>query len=204
MIMPRLAFEEPKGGPLAKAAREAAVTDQVTDQQGDRQAEPSADAEQLEDLFVEEPLDGPRHRRQPTRDTVLVILKGATVAVVLALVGVVILLATTGEGEPEASPPGVPQIETSGTPGGEPAAGTIVIPEVRSQTTELSVAPPPVTQPTLPTTEDDPPGPGNDDFVRVGQPCDTPGAYAFTERFEPVVCDRRGPNGRLAWQRMFR
>jgi hypothetical protein len=198
MIMPRLSFEEPKGGPLAKSAQQAAPSEQ--------QAEQPVEAEQLEDLFVEEPQDGPRHRKQPSRDTMLVILKGATVAVVLALVGVVILLATSGEGEPDASAPGVPQIETSDTPddSGDPAAGKIVMPEVRSQTTELSVAPPPVTQPTLPTTEDPPPGPGNDDFVRVGEPCDTPGAYAFTESFDPVVCDRRGPNGRLAWHRMFR
>ena len=198
--MPRLSFEEPKGGPLAKSAQQAAPSEQ-----GEQQAEPSAEAEQLEDLFVEEPQDGPRHRKQPSRDTVLVILKGVTVAVAIALVGVVILLATSGEDEPAANAPGVPQIETSDAPSsGEPDAGSIVLPEVRSQTTELSVAPPPVTQPTLPTTEDPPPGPGNDEFVRVGEPCDTPGAYAFTESFDPVVCDRRGPNGRLTWQRMFR
>lgn len=199
--MPRLTFEEPKGGPLARAAQQAAPTGQ-----SEQQAEPPAEAEQLEDLFVEEPQDGPRHRRQPSRDTVLVILKGATVAVVLALVGIVILLATSGEGEPSASSPGVPQIETSDAPAGsdDSGAGTLVIPEVRSQTTELSVAPPPVTQPTLPTTTDDPTGPGNDDFVRVGEPCDTPGAYAFTESYDPVVCDRRGPGGRLAWHRIFR
>jgi hypothetical protein len=198
MIMPPLAFEEPKGGPLAKAAQEAAPTEQ---------AEPLADAEQLDELFVDEPQDGARHRRQPSRDTVLVVLKAATVAVAIALVGVVILLATADDGEPAANSPGVPQIETSDTPAasGEPAAGAIVLPEVRSQTTELSVTPPPpVTQPTVPTSDDDPPGPGNDDFVRVGEPCDTPGAYAFTESFDPVVCDRRGPNGRLSWQRIFR
>jgi hypothetical protein len=59
MIMPRLAFEEPKGGPLAKAAQQAA------------QEEPEP-AEQLEELFTDEEQDA-RPRRQPSRDTVLVI-----------------------------------------------------------------------------------------------------------------------------------
>jgi starvation-inducible outer membrane lipoprotein len=97
----------------------------------------------------------------------------------------------------------VPEIETSDTPGSgqdAPAGGGIVAPEVRSQTTEFSVTPPPVTQPTQPTVEDPP----DSRFVRVGEPCDTPGAYAFTERYEPVVCSPRGQDDRLVWRRMFR
>ena len=41
-------------------------------------------------------------------------------------------------------------------------------------------------------------------FVRVGEPCDTPGAYAFTERYEPVVCGGGRHDDRLVWRHMFR
>lgn len=187
--MPRLAFEEPKGGPLKKADDDAPEATEAAE---------SAEAE-------DQKLTG--RRREPDRDTVLVVLKAATVAVAIALVGLVILLATAG-GEERAASPAVPDIKTSGTPSAgtttsSPAA--FVAPEVRSQTgviAHTTTPPPAVTQPTVPTAE--PPSRGQDDFVRVGAPCDTPGAYAFTESFEPVVCDRGRGNGQLVWRPIFR
>jgi hypothetical protein len=190
MIMPRLEFEEPKGGPLSKAAQD--------EQQDD----------ELSELLAEDEPEGgqPDRSRQPSRDTVLVVLKGVTVAVVIALIGVVILLATSSE-KPAAKSPSVPTIpegssQTSAGPTTSTSVGAIIAPEVHTQTTEIVPVPPPVTESTLPTNE--PPRPGQDEFVRIGEPCDTPGAYAFTESFEPVVCDSRGPGDRLAWRRIFR
>jgi hypothetical protein len=172
VIMPRLAFEEPKGGPLKTA---------------------------------EEPA---KHRREPGRDRVLVVLKVATVALVLTLVGAVVMLATAGGEEPDAKSPSVPEIETS-RPAETPTTtspAAILAPEVRSQTGEMSPTapppPPPVTEPTTLPAEP-PPGQTNQ-FVRVGEPCDTPGAYAFTESFEPVICDGGRQNPRLVWRPMFR
>jgi hypothetical protein len=186
MIMPRLEFEEPKGGPLSKAAQ---------DEQAD---------DELSALLADDEPEGDRPR-PASRDVVIVVLKGVTVAVVLALIGVVILLATSGEG-PAAKSPTVPTIPESEQPSAGPTTstsiGAIIAPEVHTQTTEIVPAPPPVTESTLPT--DEPPGPGQGDFVRIGEPCDTPGAYAFTESFEPVVCDSGGPGDRLAWRRIFR
>jgi hypothetical protein len=184
MIMPRLEFEEPKGGPLSKAAQ---------DEQAD---------DDLSALLAD---DEPEVDRPRSRDVVLLVLKGVTVAVVLALIGVVILLTTSSEG-PAAKSPSVPTIPESEQPAAGPttstSVGAIIAPEVHTQTTEIVPVPPPVTESTLPTNE--PPGPGQDEFVRIGEPCDTQGAYAFTESFEPVVCDSRGPGGRLAWRRIFR
>lgn len=194
MIMPRLSFEEPKGGPLAKAAQSEQPVDET---------------QQLSELFVEEEeLDDEqregRHRRQTSRDSVLVVLKAATFAVAIALVGAIILLATSGGEDAADKSPEVPRIADSREPSTGPTttpSAAIVAPEVRSQTTQM--APPPVTQPTVPSTPP-PAGGGQNQFVRVGDKCDTPGAYAFTERFEPVVCDARRGNSQLVWRRMFR
>lgn len=202
--MPRLSFEEPKGGPLAKAAR-AEQPEQDDDQVVDESTE------HLSELFVEEPEDeespSGRHRLSGNRDTVLVVLKTATVAVAIALVGTVVLLATGGGSEDDARSPAVPNIPTSHDPSAGPTTtplGAMIAPPVHSQTTQIVPSLPPVTQPTVPTDEDRP-RPGDDDeFVRVGEPCDTPGAYAFTQSFEPVVCDTRGQSDRLAWRRIFR
>lgn len=168
VIMPRLVFEEPKGGP---AKTESA-----------------------------------KHRREAKRDNVVVVLKAATFALVIALVGAGILLATAGdEAEPQAKAPAVPEIEASKPPATTttpPAA--IIAPEVRTQTAVIT----PTAVPTTTTTRPAPP-PGNtrppereDRFAVVGQPCDTPGAYAFTERYEPVMCvERRG--GKAVWRPVF-
>ena len=206
--MPRLSFEEPKGGPLAKAAQEEPADDQ--DERFDDQ-DPDQSTEYLSALLVEAPEEEEsepgRHRRPGNRDTVLVVLKAATVAVVLALVGAVILLATAGEGEESGKSPAVPDIPTSGDPSTGPTTtplGAIVAPPVHSQTAQIVPSLPPVTQPTRPAEPTVPrPRPGDNDFVRVGEPCDTPGAYAFTRSFEAVVCDTRGEGNRLAWRRIF-
>jgi hypothetical protein len=200
MIMPRLSFEEPKGGPLAKAAQARARAEQ--------QDERDDDATVLFEQFTDEPDDMPddEPERRGNRDTVVVVLRAATVVVAIALVGFIVLLTTAGGGEdPKANSPGVPKIGTSHEPSTGPTTSTpplaaIVEPPVHSQTTEI--VPPPVTQPTVPVN---PPSDGPQaQFVRPGEPCDTPGAYAFTESFEPMVCDggRRGED--LVWRRMFR
>jgi hypothetical protein len=167
VIMPRLVFEEPKGGP---ARTESA-----------------------------------RHRRDSGRDNVVVVLKAATFALVIALLGAAILLATAGGEEPRADAPPVPEIKTSHVPTTTtttPPLAEVLVPEVRTQTTELSVAAPP---PTTTTTKQRPgnrPPTRDDRFVEIGHPCDTPGAYAFTERYEPVVCvQRRG--GKAVWRSLL-
>jgi len=238
MIMPRLTFEEPKGGPFAKAGQgKHRVTEPQTEaeEQAERpvdQAEEPDEAveptRQLDALFTaeedeaEEPAqDRPREsfllrwlvesdpsRREPNRDTVLVILKAVTVAAGIALVGLVVLLTTSGEDAPVAKAPSVPSIGTSHDPSAGPTTstpdlGAIVAPPVHSQTTEMA-PPPSVTQPTVPTGPTTKPGGDQNQFVRVGEPCDTQGAYGFTERYEPVVCDTGRQNGRLAWRRLFR
>lgn len=213
MIMPRLAFEEPKGGPLAKAAQLRAAQDARrrtgSDGEPDQAEQPAGDAEeQLSELFFteEEERQG-RHRRRSDRDTVLVVLKAVTVAAGIALVGLVILLTTTGEDQPEARSPSVPDIPAGSESASGPTTttsidlGAVVAPPVHSQTTQMAPPPTTTTQPTVPTTT---PGDGQGQFVRIGDPCDTPGAYAFTESYEPVVCGAGRHGNRLVWRRMFR
>jgi hypothetical protein len=201
MIMPRLSFEEPKGGPLAKAARAR--------EQAEQREERDDDATVLFEQFTDEPGDEPEIETAPrgNRDTVVVVLRAATVAVAIALVGFIVLLTTAGGDEdPAAGAPGVPEIATSHEPStgpttSTPPLGAIVAPPVHSQTAEI-VPPPAVTQPTV-TTNPQSGGP-QPQFVRPGEPCDTPGAYAFTESFQPMVCDGGRRGEKLAWRRMFR
>jgi hypothetical protein len=110
MSMPRLSFEEPKGGPLAKAAQA-------------REAQEPAGAGHLADLFVEEPVEGGKHRRPHRRDTVLVVLRAATVAVAIALVGAVILLTTSGADDGTRAP-ALPEISDSNEPHTGPTTTT--------------------------------------------------------------------------------
>jgi hypothetical protein len=172
-------------------------------------------ARQLSELFVVEPEeDRPgRHRRAAGRDAVVVVLKAATVAVAIALLGAVVLLATAGEAEPpKAKTPSVPEIATSHEPSAGPVArptdvSAIVAPEVRSQTAQI-VPPPPASSsapssPSVPASQSSS-APNQSQFVRIGDRCDTRGARAFTERFEPVVCDNSRQSGELVWRRMFR
>lgn len=166
--MPRLAFEEPKGGP---AATESA-----------------------------------RHRRETKRDNVVVVLKAATFALVVALVGAGILLATAGGEEPAAKAPAVPEIKGSNAPSSTTTTtppAEIMVPEVRTQTAEMTPTAPPVTttQP-APRPGDNRPPDREDRFAVIGRPCDTPGTYAFTERYEPVVCEQRR-GGKAVWQPAF-
>lgn len=171
--MPRLAFEEPKGGPEKSEKKEPT-----------------------------------KHRRESKPDGVVVVLKAATFAIVLALVGAVILLATAGGDEQSAETPAVPEIKTSHLPSTTTTTtplAAIIAPEVRSDTTEMVPTVQPTTQaPPVTTTDQRPPGRGEGRFVSVGDECDTRGAYAFTKRYEPVVCDSGRGSQQLTWQRMFR
>ncbi|MFL6120170.1 hypothetical protein [Actinophytocola sp.] len=213
--MPRLSFEEPRGGPFAKTARmgkHARPEPEPEWPEADPDPHPVPDPEQdaATELF-EQFTDEPEEERRPGRDRVVLILRAATIAVAIALVGFIIVLATSGGDEAATNSPTVPKIPTSHDPSATPPAtattstppiGAIVAPPVHSQTTEI--VPPPVTQPTVPTEDPPPPSPGGNQFVRIGEPCDTQGAYAFTERFEPVVCDAGRHGEPLAWRRMFR
>jgi hypothetical protein len=213
MIMPRLAFEEPRGGPLAKSAQKSAQqVRQKNATETARQVEPEQvtlepPTERLSSLlFTEEEDQQGRHRRKSERDVVVVVLKAATVAAGLALVGLVILLTTTSEAQPDPRSPSVPDIPASGQPSSGPATttelGAIVVPPVYSHTTEM--APPPTT--TTTTQPSSPPNTTTGDqgqFVRLGDPCDTRGAYAFTASREPVVCATGRRGDRLVWRRVF-
>lgn len=213
MIMPRLAFEEPRGGPLAKSAQKSAQqVRQKNATETARQVEPEQvtlepPTERLSSLlFTEEEDQQGRHRRKSERDVVVVVLKAATVAAGLALVGLVILLTTTSEAQPDPRSPSVPDIPASGQPSSGPATttelGAIVVPPVYSHTTEM--APPTTTTTTQPSVPASTPGGEQSQFVRIGDPCDTRGAYAFTESREPVVCGTGRHSDRLVWRRVFR
>jgi hypothetical protein len=173
MIMPRLAFEEPKGGPE-----------------------------------MEKPT---QRRREIKRDGVVVVLKAATFAIVIALIGAVVLLVTASGEEPAAKAPAVPEIKTShlpssGVPTSTTPLGAMFAPEVRSVTAQVvpTVAPPPeLTVPTVPTIDKRPPG-RHDRFAVIGAPCETRGEYSFTERYEPVVCGGQKPTQALVWNPIFR
>jgi len=163
--MPRLVFEEPKGGPARR-----------------------------------EPVE---EQRENTRDNVVVGLKVATLALVVALTGAGVLLITSRDGAPAAQAPPVPEITTSPAPAADPSVARMVAPEVRSQTAVISATAVPTTTPPPrpPKPGATPPNQG-DQFAVIGRPCDTAGAYAFTKRYEPVVCaGRRG--GKLAWRPVF-
>jgi hypothetical protein len=220
VTMPRLSFEEPKGGPLAKAQRQRAQRrpddDEPTQLLAELLSDPAESRAESTAGSLAGSLDGPldgspeerpgRHRRSAGRDTVLVVLKGATVALVIALIGAIILLTTASEDTPSATSPTVPDIpESHRAPARPPTSlGAILAPQVGSTMTEIvrtttSSAPPPV--PTVPPAGSSAPG---SRFVRVGDKCDTRGAYAFTESFEPVVCDARRGDRELVWRAMFR
>ena len=163
-------------------------------------------------LEFEEPMGGPektesaKHRREIKRDNVVVVLKAATIALVIAIVGAVVLLATaSGDDQRADEAPPVPEIKTSHVPTTTtttPPVAEILVPEVRTQTAEMS----PTTPPSKPSTKPAPRPTGNRpperEFAEIGKRCDTPGAYSFTERYEPVVCVQ-GRGGKAVWRRAF-
>lgn len=164
--MPRLAFEEPKGGP---AKTESA-----------------------------------KHRRETKRDNVVVVLKAATFALAIAIVGAVVLLATAGGDEERADAPPVPEIKTSHAPTTTttPPVAEILVPEVRTQTAEMSPTAPPSTTSAKPAPRPGGNRPPGREFAEIGHRCDTPGAYSFTERYEPVVCVE-GRGGKAVWRSLL-
>jgi hypothetical protein len=166
--MPRLVFEEPKGGPAKR-----------------------------------EPVGEQRENR---RDNVVLGSKIAMLALVVALAVAGVLLLTSRDDEPRAQAPSVPEITTSPAPTTDLSVARMVAPEVRSQTAVITATAAPTTTTTAvpprpPKPGATPPGQG-DQFAVIGRPCDTAGAYAFTQRYEPVMCaGRRG--GKLAWRPVF-
>jgi hypothetical protein len=136
-------------------------------------------------------------------DRFLFVVKIAALAVVAGVVGGVLLLSGGGgTDEVAATNPAVPTITDPSSPRGAappPAARpaeSLAAPAVGTQTAEIKVRPR-----ATPTRQAPVRPPGR--FVRVGQPCDEPGAIAFTRRFEPVVCRPDGRQDRSRWQRLF-
>ncbi len=151
-----------------------------------------------------------RHRKPPTeRDRVLFVLKVAGLVVVTAVVAGFLLVSGGGGGQEEvaATNPAVPTITDRDDPGDGGGTGdavptavptpteSVAAPAVGTQTAVIAPRAKPKAAPRpAPSTR---PGPESR-FARAGQPCPRPGAYAFTKKFEPLVC---GPNGR--WQPLF-
>jgi hypothetical protein len=149
---------------------------------------------------------GPDNRTPRTEhDRFPFAVKAAALVVVAGVVGGVLLLSGGGgTDEVTATNPAVPTITNPSTPGGaEPPpaarqAESFVPPAVGTQTAEITV------RPRVTPTRPAPRPPGRDArFVRVGQPCDQPGAIALTRRFEPVVCRPDVRRARPRWQRLF-
>jgi hypothetical protein len=61
---------------------------------------------------------------------------------------------------------------------------------------------PPSTAPSVPSSA--PPPAGGQRFAVIGEQCQNRGEFAFTERYEPVVCRGQRSDQKLVWRRAFR
>jgi hypothetical protein len=153
----------------------------------------------------------PRPTPPPERDRTLALIRLATFALAVALVGGFFLVSggsSPRAGSPVAAPAAAPST-TSRTPVvAPPVAGTLsaeIVPTPR----EPSPPPPPATErppaaPATPGPTAAPPesrrGPAprpDPRFAVLGESCSRPGEYSVTERYRPVVC-RDG-----SWRRAF-
>lgn len=173
--MPRLAFEEPKGRPRPKHHRRETA----------------------------------ERSRESKRDGVVLALKAATFVIVAGLIGAVVLLVTNSGGEEDTAgqSPAVPTIESSGrsappttSPTTTPPT-TLVPPVVRSETAQLVPVQPPASTPPSPTQP--PPTSPDSRFAVIGEPCEEPGTYSLTARYEPVICGSDQPSQPPTWHSMF-
>lgn len=155
-----------------------------------------------------------RRRPEPPseRDRFAFSLKVATFVVATASVGVILLL-DGGASDDGWADPGVPTIiapsdaaeagpaepRSAPTTTAAPTSPMVVPPVQRAETTAVvpmpSASKPPESTPPTRTR----PRSGNR-FVVLGTPCKRPGAYAFTARYEPAVCERNGRRDEPTWQ----
>lgn len=149
-----------------------------------------------------------RHRRSDRRDRVLTGLKIATFVAAAGLLGVIILLATTGIQDNTADrSPSVPKF----TPGDDgpkyqpvPTTTTIDPPALNTDTAEIAGHPPVTTTTHPPKTTSKPPRrPPTFDFAVIGAKCSNPGAFSVTKDYQPVVCFRRFPSDDPRWYPFF-
>ena len=148
----------------------------------------------------------PRHRRRPGKtDRVLLWLKAATILAATGLLGVVVLLAMSGEDPNTARrSPTVPTIvpggsgDDRGRPAPTSATPTMDPPALLTETAEIAVSPPPPPPPTTisqPRPTSPPPRPPEFPFAVIGERCSPPGAFSITREHDPVVCMRRRGDG---------
>lgn len=150
-------------------------------------------------------LSGPRHRLaivgREHRTLVLAAKIGALVVLAGVLLGFLLMAVGVGNGDDEVAVtnPAVPTITDGGGPPSTddaqpvppPPPATVAAPAVGTQTAVLAPKPKPTPRPTVTR-------PGLPDrFETAGKKCQPEGAFAFTRRYEPLVCR----NGR--WDRMF-
>lgn len=154
-------------------------------------------------------LSGPRHRLalagREHRTLVLAAKIAALVVLTGVLLGFVLMAAGVGSGEDDVAVtnPAVPTITDGGGPPSTddaqpvpaPPPATVAAPAVGTQTAVMGPKPKPKPRPTATSRPGRPGLP--DRFERAGSRCQPEGAFAFTKRFEPLVCR----NGR--WERMF-
>ncbi len=147
----------------------------------------------------------PRHRRPAKPDRVLTGLKIATFVAACGVIGVLVLLATSGPSKPasRANPPkaGTGQVgDDAPRQQPTPTAEQPVVepPALRTETAEIKGAPATSTAPRSaphPTTT-----PPRQQLPVVGEPCPQPGMWSMTREFEPVFCYGDAPP---RWRRVF-
>lgn len=142
-----------------------------------------------------------RRNRDGERDWFPLVVKVAAVVVVGGVVaGFLLVSGGGGHDEAAVTNPPVPTItgsggaeETESTP--PPPPTTVAAPAVGTHT--AVIAPKPRPKPTARPQPTSRPPLRDPRFARPGQRCSEAGEFAFTRRFEPLVCR----NGR--WQRIF-
>jgi hypothetical protein len=150
-----------------------------------------------------------RHRRKDKRDRVLTGLKLATFVAAAGLLGVLVLLATTGlQSQSADRSPSVPKF----TPGDDgpnyqpvPTTTTIDPPALNTDSAAIVGQPTTTTTPRPPRTSSKPPQhqPPPIQFAVIGQRCNSPGAFSVTKDYQPVVCYRRFPGDDPRWFPFF-
>lgn len=156
-----------------------------------------------------------RHRKQPHTDRVVLGLKIATFVAAGGLLGVVVLLAGSGQTDRSAAPQATPPTSAPGTSGDdayEPRQRQTDPPPVIAppavQTESSTVAPKPkpaATQaPKAPAQAAAPQAEAVQSTVpTIGARCDRPGTFAITGSFQPVVCRGNSPTDPPRWHFPF-
>jgi hypothetical protein len=133
--------------------------------------------------------------RPTERDRLLVVVKLATFAVAVGVLGGFALLSGTDReaGSPAAavtltttpSPPAIVAPPVTSTVTSEIVPTRPPAPAPTTTTPTTTTTPPPVPPPPASTP---PPSPQEPRFAVVGEPCPSAGTYSLTARYRPVVC----------------